>query len=153
MGYDVPKHRYRPAALYNDCYDNYNKAKNAVSVTVTSTHGVKEDMDANMAKIMGVAWGAHTEKQTITLFYNTEDKFGNKAAQKTAKFQIVDTIEPTLYITKRTKVSGNCQGWNKESTNAQGDKTLAHCDIETKEATSSTPTATTTPLPTRSTAT
>merc|ERR1712054_290319 len=131
-GYNVPKHRYRPAALYNDCYDNYNKAKNAVSVTVTSTHGVKEDMDANMAKIMGVAWGAHTEKQTITLFYNVADKFGNKAAQKTAKFQIVDTIEPTLYITRR-KSHGGCNKWNKEATNAQGDKTQAHCEIERKQ--------------------
>merc|ERR1711998_697824 len=35
-GYNVPQHRYRPAAKYNDCYDNYNKAKNAVTVTVTS---------------------------------------------------------------------------------------------------------------------
>jgi len=131
-GYDVPKHRYRPAALYNDCYDNYNKAKNAVSVTVTSTHGVKEDMDANMAKIMGVAWGAHTEKQTITLFYNVADKFGNKAAQKTAKFQIVDTIEPTLYITRR-KSHGGCNKWNNVATNAQGDKTQAHCEIERKQ--------------------
>merc|ERR1719231_1694269 len=41
-GYNVPKHRYRPAALYNDCYDNYNKAKNAVSVTVTSTARKKD---------------------------------------------------------------------------------------------------------------
>merc|ERR1711998_326538 len=97
-----------------------------------STHGVKEDMDANMAKIMGVAWGAHTEKQTITLFYNVADKFGNKAAQKTAKFQIVDTIEPTLYITRR-KSHGGCNQWNEEATNAQGDKTQAHCEIERKQ--------------------
>merc|ERR1712072_1471272 len=138
-GYSVGTGKYRPGALYQDCYDdwtkkNYKKAKNAVRVQVTSSHHKNRvDMDTKKDQILGVA-GAHSKVQTITLYYNVKDHFNLAADEATQTFDIVDTIAPTLYITQGKKTNNkNCQGWNAKSTNAAGDVTQAHCKIETKD--------------------
>merc|ERR1711966_48516 len=90
---------------------------------------------------MGTAWVSHSKPQTLTLTYTAADNFGNKAVTIKPTISLVDTIAPTLYITKKIATAGthtvngdNCDGVAAKYSNGQmGDYTHAHCKFTVKD--------------------
>jgi hypothetical protein len=131
-GYKPANSAYRlaTASAYADCYDDWANTKNNVAITITGeykdsaggsystqtvaidggsvgtpyTSGAKAIFGSESIGSGGekTAWTSHSKAQALQLSYTVSDKFGNAADTYAPTVQLVDTIPPTLYITKKS---------------------------------------------------
>merc|ERR1712072_141014 len=150
-GYVVPQDRYRPNLQYQDCYDDgawkIQATRERVQVTVGAScpvgqrcvaHANKIDVDTYLDQMVSTH---KTLARQITFYYNVKDRHNIPADEATRTFNIVDTIAPTLYITKKQwhhnavwdhgrHGTNNCLHHTAESSNSNMDKTSEYCTFE-----------------------
>jgi hypothetical protein len=163
-------YRFPTKSAYSDCYDDWANTKTDVRIGITGMYknsaegGYKtytnKPIDggkfgsaytAEAKAIFGsesvgsggeeTAWVSHSKPQTLTLTYTAADNFGNNAVTIKPTISLVDTIAPTLYITKKIATAGThtvngdeCDGVAAKYSNGQmGDYTHAHCKFTVKD--------------------
>merc|ERR1712070_681884 len=163
-------YRFPTKDAYSDCYDDWANTKTDVRIGITGEYknsaegGYKtytnKPIDggkfgtaytAEAKAIFGsesvgsggeeTAWVSHSKPQTLTLTYTAADNFGNNAVTIKPTIALVDTIAPTLYITKKIATAGagtvngdECDRVEAKYSNGQmGDYTHAHCKFTVKD--------------------